>query len=218
MKLYFHFCSVVSTFRLLNTLDVGDPLARAKWMNVKKALMEETEVVKQLDAEKRAFKETPLGRRPPSPPISTKSSFVFQPLDEYPTSSGAPMDDPDVWRPPTRDNANRRTARAGQVGMRKSPQDATWARGATRGGASGRGAKAAGSSKSNTGVRASTTGKKGSGSAKSSKADSVVILYLSNAISATVPRCLVYCVLVCKLVLFYLSLLFIILCLQLVAL
>ncbi|KAH7859285.1 hypothetical protein Vadar_034127 [Vaccinium darrowii] len=159
--------------KLLNTLDVGDPLARAKWMNVKKALMEETEVVKQLDAEKRAFKETPLGRRPPSPPISTKSSFVFQPLDEYPTSSGAPMDDPDVWRPPTRDNANRRTARAGQVGMRKSPQDATWARGATRGGASGRGAKAAGSSKSNTGVRASTTGKKGSGSAKSSKADSV---------------------------------------------
>ncbi|XP_058192396.1 katanin p60 ATPase-containing subunit A1-like isoform X2 [Rhododendron vialii] len=142
-------------------------------MNVKKALTEETEVVKQLDSERRAFKDIPLGRRPPSPPISTKSSFVFQPLDEYPASSGAPMDDPDVWRPPTRDNANRRTARGGQVGMRKSPQDGAWARGATRGGASGRGAKAAGSSKSNTGVRASTAGKKGPGSGKSGKADSV---------------------------------------------
>ncbi|XP_058192395.1 katanin p60 ATPase-containing subunit A1-like isoform X1 [Rhododendron vialii] len=157
--------------KLLSTLD--DPLDRAKWMNVKKALTEETEVVKQLDSERRAFKDIPLGRRPPSPPISTKSSFVFQPLDEYPASSGAPMDDPDVWRPPTRDNANRRTARGGQVGMRKSPQDGAWARGATRGGASGRGAKAAGSSKSNTGVRASTAGKKGPGSGKSGKADSV---------------------------------------------
>ncbi|KAG5523365.1 hypothetical protein RHGRI_035251 [Rhododendron griersonianum] len=157
--------------KLLSTLD--DPLDRAKWMNVKKALTEETEVVKQLDAERRAFKDIPLGRRPPSPPISTKSSFVFQPLDEYPTSSGAPMDDPDVWRPPTRDNANRRTARGGQVGMRKSPQDGAWARGATRAGASGRGAKAAGSSKLNTGVRASTAGKKGPGSGKSGKADSV---------------------------------------------
>ena len=63
-------------------------------MNAKKAISEETEVVKQLDAERRAFKETPSGRRPPSPPISTKSSFVFQPLDEYPTSSSGPMDDP----------------------------------------------------------------------------------------------------------------------------
>ena len=49
-------------------------------MNVKKALSEETEVVKQLDAERRAFKEAPTGRRPASPPISTKSSFVFQNL------------------------------------------------------------------------------------------------------------------------------------------
>ncbi|KAM7471719.1 hypothetical protein LguiA_009902 [Lonicera macranthoides] len=158
----------------LSTLD--DPLIRAKWMNVKKALSEETEVVKQLDAERRSFKETRVGRRPSSPPISTKSSFVFQPLDEYPTSSGAPMDDPDIWRPPSRDTSSRRSARAGQVGMRKSPQDATWARGATtRNGTAGRGAtKAGGSSRTNTGVRASTTGRKGTGPGKSNsgKADS----------------------------------------------
>lgn len=145
---------------------------------MKKALSEETEVVKQLDAERRSFKETRVGRRPSSPPISTKSSFVFQPLDEYPTSSGAPMDDPDIWRPPSRDTSSRRSARTGQVGMRKSPQDATWARGATtRNGTAGRGAaKAGGSSRTNTGVRASTTGRKGTGSGKSNsgKADSVV--------------------------------------------
>lgn len=158
-------------FRHLNTVD--DPLTRAKWMNVKKAISEETEVVKQLDAEKRSFKEAPVGRRPNSPPISAKSSFVFQPLDEYPTSSGAPMDDPDVWRPPSRDTS-RRPTRAGQVGTRKSPQDGTWARGSTRAGTTGRGAKAGASSKSNTGVRASTAGKKGTGTGKAGKADSVV--------------------------------------------
>ncbi|KAK9281717.1 hypothetical protein L1049_004621 [Liquidambar formosana] len=158
----------------LSTLD--DPLLRTKWMNVKKSLSEETDVVKQLDAERRAFKEIHGGRRPSSPPISAKSSFVFQPLDEYPTSSGAPMDDPDVWRPPSRDNTTgRRPTRAGQAGMRKSPQDGNWARGATRTGTTGRGAKAGGSSRSNSGVRASTTGKKGAGSGKSNsgKADSM---------------------------------------------
>lgn len=143
---------------------------------MKKALSEETEVVKQLDAERRAFKETPGGRRPASPPINTKSSFVFQPLDEYPTSSGAPMDDPDVWRPPSRDTSSRRSTRAGQVGMRKSPQDGTWARGSTRTSTTARGGKAAGSSKSSTGVRASTAGKKGTGSSKTGKTDSTVSL------------------------------------------
>ncbi|KAK8629108.1 hypothetical protein V6N13_077962 [Hibiscus sabdariffa] len=154
----------------LNSLD--DPLIRAKWTNVKKALSEETEVVKQLDAERRSFKEAPNGRRPSSPPIHAKSSFVFQPLDEYPTSSGAPMDDPDVWRPPSRDTSTRRPARAGQVGTRKSPQDGAWGRGNTRNATTGRGAKAGGSSRTNTGARASTSGKKGTGSGKSTKGDS----------------------------------------------
>ncbi|KAL8043108.1 hypothetical protein ABFX02_09G096400 [Erythranthe guttata] len=164
----------------LNTVD--DPMLRTKWMNVKKAISEETEVVKQLDAEKRSFKEASLGRRPNSPPISTKSSFVFQPLDEYPTSSGASMDDPDVWRPPTRDPAGRRPTRPGQVGMRKAPQDATWARGSStrptgRGGRTAGGGSGGGSSKANTGVRSSTTtsttAKKGSGKNTAGKADSV---------------------------------------------
>ncbi|XP_022842647.1 katanin p60 ATPase-containing subunit A1-like [Olea europaea var. sylvestris] len=156
----------------LNTVE--DPLLRTKWMNAKKAISEEAEVVKQLDAEKRSFKEVPIGRRPNSPPISTKSSFVFQPLDEYPVSSSAPMDDPDVWRPPTRDPSSRRPTRTGQVGMRKSPQDATWARGSsTKTGTAGRGGRTGGSSKSNTGARASTTAKKGTGKSTSGKADSV---------------------------------------------
>ncbi|KAI9110362.1 hypothetical protein K1719_018804 [Acacia pycnantha] len=155
----------------LGTID--DPLVRTRWMNAKKAISEETEVVKQLDAERRAFKETPSGRRPPSPPISTKSSFVFQPLDEYPTSSSGPMDDPDVWRPPSRDNSSRRPTRSGQVGTRKSPQDGSWARGSTRTGTTGRGAKSGATSRVNSGARASTTGKKGTNSGRSSKADSV---------------------------------------------
>ncbi|XP_073053339.1 katanin p60 ATPase-containing subunit A1 [Primulina eburnea] len=156
----------------LNTVD--DSLLRTKWMNVKKAILEETEVVKQLDAEKRSFKEVPVGRRPNSPPISTKSSFVYQPLDEYPSSSGNPMDDPDVWRPPSRDPTGRRSARGGQVGIRKSPQDGAWARGAsTRTGTNGRGGKTGVSSKVNTGVRSSTTGKKASAkSTTSGKPDS----------------------------------------------
>lgn len=142
---------------------------------MKKALSEEIEVVKQLDAERKAFKEIPMGRRAASPPIHAKSSFVFQPLDEYPTSSAPPMDDPDVWRPPSRDSSSRRPARAGQVGMRKSPQDGAWARGSTRPNTTTRGAKAGGSSRTNSGVRASTTGKKGSSTTgKSSKSDSAV--------------------------------------------
>lgn len=154
-------------------------------MNVKKALSEETEVVKQLDTERRAFKETPIGngrRRPASPPISTKSSFVFQPLDEYPTSSSSgpgPMDDPDVWRPPSRDATtagSRRPAAATRGPARKSPQDGAWARGGpTRPAAGGRGAKAGGAGgRVNSGARGSTAAKKGTASGKSSKADSVV--------------------------------------------
>lgn len=144
-------------------------------MNVKKALTEETDVVKQLDAERRSFKDIPGSRRPSSPPIPTKSSFVFQPLDEYPTSSGAPLDDPDVWRPPSRDSSNRRSTRAGPVGSRKSTQDANWARGSTRNGSTPRGAKSGGSSRSNSAIRASNTGKKGAalGKSNSGKGDSV---------------------------------------------
>ncbi|KAK6284604.1 hypothetical protein POUND7_003556 [Theobroma cacao] len=87
-----------------------------------KALSEEIEVVKQLDVERRSFKEGSTGRRPSSPPIHAMSSFVFQPLDEYWTSLGAPMDNPDVWRPPSQDTTSRRPVRAGEVGMRNPPE------------------------------------------------------------------------------------------------
>ncbi|KAL2338105.1 hypothetical protein Fmac_012551 [Flemingia macrophylla] len=164
---------------------VEDPLIRAKWMNVKKALSEETEVVKQLDAERRAFKENPVGRRAVSPPINAKSSsFVFQPLDEYPTSSTTPVDDPDVWRPPSRDTAARRPARSAAVGARKSPQDGAWARGATaRAGATGRGGGAKGgpASRVNSGTRAAAAGKKGGGSGKSSKTDAAAVTNGQNS-------------------------------------
>ncbi|XP_050234223.1 katanin p60 ATPase-containing subunit A1 [Mercurialis annua] len=164
----------------LNSLD--DPLIRSKWMNVKKAISEETEVVKQLDSERRAFKEIPTGRRAASPPIHAKaSSFLFQPLDEYPTSSAPHMDDPDVWRPPSRDTSSRRPTRSGQVGMRKSPQEGSWGGGgggaphggSSRPGPGGRATKSgSGTSRVNSGVRASTTGRKGTGAGKSGKGDS----------------------------------------------
>ncbi|KAF1859588.1 hypothetical protein Lal_00010172 [Lupinus albus] len=169
----------------LNSVD--DPLIRSKWMNVKKALSEETEVVKQLDAERNAFKETPNSnsRRPPSPPISVssvKSNFVFQPLDEYPTSSSSgggggfnnPMDDPDVWRPPSRDTSRRPQA------ARNLKKDGAWARGATSRtsttGAAATNANARGGarlSRVNSGARGSAAVKKGNSSVKSSKTDSV---------------------------------------------
>lgn len=145
---------------------------------MKKAISEETEVVKQLDAEIRSFKEVSLSnsRRANSPPISTRNSFVFQPLDEYPTPSGhgAPVDnDPDVWRPPDREPTGRRPTRPGQMGARKSPQDSAWPRGGSARSTT-RGGKAAGPTKGSTGVRASASGKKGSGKANSTKADSGV--------------------------------------------
>lgn len=158
--------------KYISSLD--DPMVRAKWTNVKKNLLEEIEVVKQLDDERSSLKEIIMGRRPSSPPISAKkSSFVFQPMDEYPTSSGAhSMGDPDVWRPPIRDTSNRRSAKGGPGGTRKASQDAVWARSSTtaaRGGATARGGKAGASSRanSNSGFRASATGKKGTGSGKS---------------------------------------------------
>ncbi|CAN6442109.1 unnamed protein product [Victoria cruziana] len=162
----------------LSTLD--DPVVRTKWMNCKKALSDEIDIVKQLDAERRAFKEAPGMGRASSPPIQTKSSYIFQPADEYPNFSSAPPDDPDVWRPPSRDTQpNRRSARSGQIGAaRKSSQDPTWAR-SSRSASGGRGAKsgaAATSGRSGSGVRSSSTSsqgvKKGNASSKSNSSKS----------------------------------------------
>lgn len=165
--------SVVISFRHLNSLD--DVVIRTKWLNCKKAISEEVEIVKQLDAEIKAFKEIPGSRRSLSPPLPTKS-FVFQPLDEYPTSSVAPSDDPDVWRPPSRDGqqyGGRRSTKSSPASARKS-SDATWARSSSKSGIAGRGAKP-NTSKGGSGIRSSTssglTGKKGK---STSKSDSLV--------------------------------------------
>ncbi|KAG0488870.1 hypothetical protein HPP92_007512 [Vanilla planifolia] len=146
----------------LSTLD--DAVIRSKWLNCKKTISEEIEVVKQLDSEIRAFKEISEPRRSFSPPIPTKS-FVFQPLDEYPTSSSAPLDDPDVWRPPSRDNqqyGGRRATRSGQASLRK-PSDATWARGSSKTATPGRGGKSnaiKGSSNTKSSASSGLAGKK----------------------------------------------------------
>lgn len=146
-------------------------------MNCKKAISEEVEIVKQLDAQLKSLKEAPGARRSSSPPIRSNKSFHFQPLDEYPTSSPATLDDPDVWAPPPRETPNRRSAR-GQSSARKSSQDGAWARGPSRNGTPSRSAKPNGS-KGSSAVRSSTasstSGRKGKPS--SSKADSAVISF-----------------------------------------
>ncbi|KAJ1704532.1 hypothetical protein LUZ63_004311 [Rhynchospora breviuscula] len=165
----------------LSTLD--DPAPRAKWTNCKKAISEEIEVVKQLESELRSFKEPPGTRRSSSPPIPTRSSFVFQPLDEYPTAASnapgaSPFDDPDVWRPPSRDQQGRRAGTARMPGgVRRSSNDGAWARAGTSKTGATRGGKSAGTGKGASGTRSSASsgtggpaGKKGKGG--SSKGDS----------------------------------------------
>ncbi|KAJ3709321.1 hypothetical protein LUZ61_013026 [Rhynchospora tenuis] len=162
----------------LTTLD--DPATRAKWTTCKKAISQEIDVVKQLESELRSFKEP---NRSSSPPIPTRSSFVFQPLDEYPTASNAPpasaspFDDPDVWRPPSRDQQGRR-AGAGRMpgGVRRSSNEGAWARGATSKTGTGgtRGGKSAATGKGASGTRSSATGAPGGkkGKGPSTKPDS----------------------------------------------
>lgn len=134
---------------------VDDSLIRTKWLKCKKDLAEEVEVIKQLEAERKAFKDGPGSYRPISPRISSKA-FMFTPVDEYQSSAGM-SDDPDVWRAPGRDSqqqyGSRRPTRAGQMNTaRRGPQDGDskgppWVRnsskGEPKGGAigSGRGGK-----------------------------------------------------------------------------
>ncbi|GJN18057.1 hypothetical protein PR202_gb05175 [Eleusine coracana subsp. coracana] len=155
----------------LTTLD--DALTRTKWMNCKKAISEEVEVVKQLDAQLKSLKEAPGTSRSSSPPIRSNKSFVFQPLDEYPTSSPSHFDDPDVWAPPPRDTPNRRSARGQSSSTRKSSQDGAWARGPSKTGTPSRGARpngSKGSSVTRSSAASGTGGRKGK--SVSSKADS----------------------------------------------
>jgi katanin p60 ATPase-containing subunit A1 len=149
-------------------------------------------VVKQLESELRSFKEAPGTHRSSSPPIPTRSNFVFQPLDEYPTASSAPsaspFDDPDVWRPPSRDQQGRRSG-TGRIagGVRRNSNEGAWARGGTSRTAAGgaRGGKSGGTAKGASGTRSSNVGgpggKKGKGS--SSKGDSQVFSVNSSFVS-----------------------------------
>ena len=99
--------------RHLNTVE--DPVVRTKWLKCKKDLAEEIEAVKQLDAERQAFKDSSGAFRPTSPQMSSKP-FMFSPVDEYPSVSGG-SDDADVWRAPQQQYGSRRPTKAGQMNI-----------------------------------------------------------------------------------------------------
>lgn len=109
-----------------------DPARRVEWMETKKDLLEEVNIVKDLEAEIRLLKDVSI--RCSSPPIrgSGNKSFLFQPMDEYPSSSAGgssgnnSFDDPDVWKPPTRER--RSGSKPVQTFVKKN--DAKYARGA----------------------------------------------------------------------------------------
>ncbi|KAG0566220.1 hypothetical protein M758_7G043600 [Ceratodon purpureus] len=129
---------------------VDDPYLRTKWNKCKKDLMEEFNIVKQIDAERQAFRETPGTTRPirPSSPQITVAApatnpyfpveeiYVSQPpSNRFDNSRSDPMDDPDVWRPPSRDipsqYGTRRPTKAGQMAAAaQAKRMAAYARGA----------------------------------------------------------------------------------------
>ncbi len=132
---------VCSLIRHISSID--DPYLLTKWNKCKRDLSEEFNIVRQIDAERQAFKEAPGAQpRPSSPRIMRQSHF---PVDEvYLPSSTAPAypsvikidsDDPDVWRPPNRDApmqyGSRRPTKAGQMAAAaQAKRMAAYARGA----------------------------------------------------------------------------------------
>lgn len=111
---------VVFVYRHLSSVD--DPYVRSKWVKCKKDLFEEFEIVKHIDAERQGFKEAPgAPPRPGSPFVTPKSYFPVDEYSPYPPGGGGPdmFEDPDVWRPPTREAplqyGSRRPTRAGQL-------------------------------------------------------------------------------------------------------
>eukprot|EP00249_Psilotum_nudum_P009211 c21782_g1_i1 orf=669-2309(+) len=184
--------------KYLTTVD--DPLIRTKCLQFKKNLAEEMETIKQLEAERQAFKEALFSFRSVSPLVASKS-FLFTPVDEYPPGCASTSDDTDMWRPPSRDAqqryGSRRPTKAGQMATsqtRRTAQDVDqkvppWVRnssksevkGSTMG--IGRGAKnnavgtyaRVGSGGGRAGGNSGQAGKKATGSGKStpSKKDSL---------------------------------------------
>lgn len=164
-----------------------DPARRVEWMEAKKNLLEEIDVVKELEVEIRGFKDVSI--RSSSPPIRSsgnKSSFAFQPLYEYPTSSSGggcggnnSFDDPDIWKPPARER--RPGSKPGQALVKKN--DAKYARGAGQRTTPGLGAKSiptrGGYGSSTPAVKSSA--KKGKPSNSSAKSD-ITVSYLNSCI------------------------------------
>ncbi|KAJ3704287.1 hypothetical protein LUZ61_007992 [Rhynchospora tenuis] len=140
---------------------VDDAVTRAKWVECKRAISEEAEVVKQLEAQVHSLKEIIPGTRHSAPSIPAKS-FVFQPLDDYPFPTDPLSDDRDVWAPPSR--VPSRALRS-----RKSDQNEAWSRGSSRAGVTTRGSKSGTPAKGGTGTTASSSTRKGQLS--STKAD-----------------------------------------------
>lgn len=129
--------------------NVEDPYLRTKWNKCKKDLMEEFNIVKQIDAERQAFRDAPGAQpRPASPQLpapSQQQSQPYFPVEEIYVPHVAshnngsrmgsePMDDPDVWRPPARDApmqyGSRRPTKAGQMAAAaQAKRMASYARG-----------------------------------------------------------------------------------------
>lgn len=169
---------------------VDDPYLRTKWNKCKKDLMEEFNIVKQIDAERQAFRDAPGTTRPirPSSPqisVAAPAANPYFPVEEiyvsqppsskFDSSRSDPIDDPDVWRPPSRDipsqYGTRRPTKAGQMAAAaQAKRMAAYARGAgdrtsTSTAVVGRGNKVATTGPSSKGIGAgpgTATGMKGS--------------------------------------------------------
>ncbi|GAQ87424.1 AAA-type ATPase family protein [Klebsormidium nitens] len=92
---------------------VDDPYIQSKWLKCKKDLTEEFNLVKQLDVARMAFREPPGFARNTSPrPGGVRQQLQFPPEPLYQPAS--PPEDPDVWRPPTRDPWSASKSRGGR--------------------------------------------------------------------------------------------------------
>jgi katanin p60 ATPase-containing subunit A1 len=82
---------------------VDDPYIQSKWLKCKKDLTEEFSLVKQLDVARMAFREPPGFARNVSPRPGVRQQLHFPAEQLYQQPPASPPEDPDVWRPPTRD-------------------------------------------------------------------------------------------------------------------
>lgn len=111
LKLQTPFDFLATFCRHLRSVD--DPYIQSKWLKCKKDLTEEFNLVKQLDVARMAFREPPGFARNASPrPGVVRQQLQFPPEPVYRPAS--PPEDPDVWRPPTRDPWSASKGRGGR--------------------------------------------------------------------------------------------------------